>query len=147
MNHIETIKDNQKTLAIIIRKNYTTEGLKFFTPEDFSQQLAYMNHKKGKAIEPHIHNVVEREVRLTQEVLIIKKGRLRVDIYKNDRSFLSTHDLEAGDVILLAAGGHGFEVLEDIEMIEIKQGPYAGDQDKIKFKGIKNNNVSIEGND
>lgn len=100
----------------------------------FSQQLAYMRHPKGKKIKPHIHNSVKREVHFTQEVLLIKSGKLKTNIFRNDKSFLSTHILEAGDVILLAGGGHSFEGLEDFEMIEIKQGPYAGEMDKTHFE-------------
>jgi mannose-6-phosphate isomerase-like protein (cupin superfamily) len=135
MEHFEIIKDNQEILAIIIRKDFFTEGIKFFTPDDFSQQLAYMSHKKGKKIKPHIHNAVKREVHFTQEVLFLKRGKLKVDIYRNDKSYFSTHILDVGDIILLASGGHGFEALEDIEMIEVKQGPYAGDMDKTHFEG------------
>lgn len=135
MEHFIVIEDDQKTLAIIIKKEFTTDGIKFFTPDDFSQQLAYMHHKKGKKIRPHTHNAVKREVNFTQEVLYLKKGKLKVDIYRKDRSYLKTHILDEGDVILLAGGGHGFEVLEDIEMIEVKQGPYAGDMDKTHFEG------------
>lgn len=131
---IETVSFNQKTLAIIIRSNYTKEGISFFTPEDFSQQLGYMNRKKGYVIEPHVHNLVERKVKLTQEVLYIKSGSVRVDFYDNDQNYLENRVVNKGDVILLADGGHGFEILEDAEMIEIKQGPYCGDEDKVKFK-------------
>ncbi len=93
-----------------------------------------MHHKAGKKIKPHVHNAVKREVHFTQEVLLLKKGKLRVDIFRKDRSHLCTHTLSAGDVILLAGGGHGFEVIEDIEMIEVKQGPYSGDLDKAHFE-------------
>ena len=134
MEHIEIVKDDTEILAVIIRREYTTEGLKFFTPDDFSQQLAYMCHKKGKKIKPHAHNVLKREICFTQEVLFLKKGKLKVDIYRNDQSFISSFVLVEGDVILLAGGGHGFEALEDIEMIEVKQGPYSGDLDKTHFE-------------
>lgn len=134
MEHIEIVKDNSEILAIIIRKEYSTEGLKFFTPDDFSQQLAYMNHRKGKIIEPHAHNALKREIHFTQEVLLLKSGKLKVDIYRSNKSLLATFVLTEGDVILLAGGGHGFEALEDIEMIEVKQGPYSGDLDKTHFK-------------
>lgn len=132
---VKTIKDDNEILAIVVRNNHSTEGLEFFTPDEFSQQLAYMNHKKGKIIRPHSHISLKREIRFTQEVLFIKSGRLRVDLYKNNQTFHSTHILSAGDTILLAGGGHGFEVLDDIEMIEVKQGPYAGDMDKTHFEG------------
>lgn len=130
---IEQIINNGDILAIIIRHNFFKPGIHFFTPDDFSQQLAYMQHPAGKVIEPHVHNPVIREVRYTQEVLILKSGLLRVDFFDKQRKYLESRTLEPGDVILLAAGGHGFEALEAIEMIEVKQGPYTGDADKTRF--------------
>lgn len=134
MDNIEIIKDSQEILAIIIRNEYFTEGIKFFTPDNFSQQLAYMHHKRGKIIRPHIHNVLVREIRYTQEILFIKRGKLKVDIFRNDKTCLSSHFLKEGDIIMLASGGHGIEVLEDIEMFEVKQGPYPGEMDKVHFE-------------
>ena len=136
---IEKIIHKNIIIAIIIRNDYKKDGIEFFTPNNFSQQLGYMSHKKGKIIEPHLHKEVQRKVALTQEVLILKKGKLRVDFYDNDRRFLEYKLLLAGGIILLASGGHGFEVLEDIEMIEVKQGPYYGDMDKIRFTPSKEN--------
>jgi mannose-6-phosphate isomerase-like protein (cupin superfamily) len=92
-----------------------------------------MRHPTGRIIEPHVHNPVPREVHYTQEVLFIRKGRLRVDFYSEQRAYLESMILEAGDTILLISGGHGFEVLEEIEMLEVKQGPYVGEQDKTRF--------------
>ncbi|KIE42505.1 MULTISPECIES: hypothetical protein [Geobacter] len=132
---VESVVYGDQLIAIIIRHDFQAPGIQFFTPGEFSQQLAYMCHPAGKVIEPHVHNPVPREVSFTQEVLILRRGRLLVDFYDDDRNFLESRVLEGGDVILLASGGHGFEVLEEIEMIEVKQGPYAGDQDKTRFKG------------
>lgn len=131
---IEEITHQQNILGIIIRANYHKEGISFFTPGDFSQQLGYMNRPKGYVIEPHVHNLIERKVTLTQEVLYIKSGKVRVDFYDDDKNYLESKIVEKGDVILLAAGGHGFEMLADAEMIEIKQGPYCGDEDKVRFE-------------
>lgn len=133
---LEQIFFKEQLLAIIVRSNFHDEGITFFTPPSFSQQLAYMHHPEKKVIDPHVHNPVLREVHYTQEVLFIRKGRLRVDFYNDGRVYLESRELGAGDVILLATGGHGFEVLEEIEMIEVKQGPYAGDADKTRFAGI-----------
>ena len=130
-------------LAIIIPENFEEKGIHFFTPNEFSQQLAYMHHPTGKIIEPHLHISVSREVEYTLEVLFIKKGKLRVDFYTNEKKYLNSRILNAGDVILLATGGHGFEVLEEIEMIEVKQGPYAGEQDKSRFTGVDNKQIKI----
>ncbi|MFI5452389.1 hypothetical protein ACHMWN_09545 [Pedobacter sp. UC225_61] len=136
---VEEVKFKDQKLAIIIRANYKKEGISFFTPGDFSQQLGYMNRPKGYVIDPHVHNLVERKVTLTQEVLYIKSGKVRVDFFDDDRNYLESKIVEEGDVILLAAGGHGFEMLENSEMIEIKQGPYCGDEDKVRFEHRQEN--------
>ena len=130
---IEKITNQNAELAIIVRSSFSQPGINFFTPNDYSQQLAYMSHPTGKEIQPHVHKKVQREVHYTQETLFIRKGKLQVDFYSDDQQYLESRVLEAGDVILLIKGGHGFKVLEDLEMFEVKQGPYAGDKDKIKF--------------
>ena len=140
---IKRIEYQGKLLAIIIKNNYSKDGVEFFTPNEFSQQLAYMKHSKGKRIDAHTHNVVTREVSYTKEVLVIRKGKLRVDFYKDDQTYIESHIIEQGDIILLAFGGHGFECLEDVEMIEIKQGPYLGEKDKVRFKGVDNSEVKL----
>ncbi|HAR62072.1 MAG TPA: hypothetical protein DF296_11505 [Candidatus Margulisbacteria bacterium] len=134
---IQTIVDKEAILAIIISRDFSKKGIHFFTPDEFSQQLAYMSHPAGKVIEPHIHNQVPREVHYTKEVLFIRKGKLRVDFYNDARNYLESRTLETGDIILLASGGHGFEVIEDLEMFEVKQGPYVGEHDKTRFESIK----------
>ena len=133
---INVIEHHGQLLALILSHRFQEPGIHFFTPGELSQQLAFMRHPVGKVIPPHVHNPVAREVHYTQEVLFLKKGRLRVDFYDSDQCYLESRILEAGDVILLATGGHGFEVLEEIEMIEVKQGPYAGEADKTRFVGI-----------
>lgn len=129
------IHQNQE-LALIIRHNYRNDGIEFFTPGTYSQQIGYMNRPAGHIIPPHVHNPLPREVQFTKEVLFIRSGRLRVDFYSDAQEYLESTILEAGDVILLALGGHGFEMLEPTEIIEVKQGPYAGDADKTRFAGI-----------
>ncbi len=133
---LEFIKKKDKLLAMVIRDRYSCEGVDFITPNDYSQQVAYMHHPAGKVIDAHIHNLVHRNVVLTQEVLFIKKGKLRVDFYDDYEDYLESIVLQTGDVILLVSGGHGFVVLEEVEMIEVKQGPYSGDADKKRFSGI-----------
>lgn len=143
---LERVEHGTTLLAIILRYNFAETGIHFFTPDDFSQQLAYMNHPSGKVIPPHVHNPVQREVSYTLEVLFLKRGRLRVDFYDDARNYLESRILEAGDTILLASGGHGFEALEEIEMIEVKQGPYAGDADKTRFTGISPKDAVVKNN-
>lgn len=140
---IERIVVEDKELAIIIRNNFCDTGIHFLTESDYSQQMAYMHHPKGKIIDAHIHNYEERSVVYTQEVLVIKKGVLRVDFYSDEQSYIESAMLYSGDIILLAAGGHGFEVIEEVEMVEIKQGPYLGEGDKTRFQGISASEARI----
>lgn len=143
-NHIESVVHQGRILSVVLRTHFCREGITFFTPGDFSQQLGYMNRPEGYLIPPHVHNPVAREVQYTKEVLFIKSGRVRVDFYDDDQTYLESRVLESGDVILLAYGGHGFEMLEPTEMIEVKQGPYAGDQDKTRFEGISGDKAVIK---
>lgn len=136
---IKEIRHDGNLLAIIVGHKFSGEGVSFFTPDSFSQQLAYMKHPKGKVIDAHKHNLVKREVLYTQEVLIIKSGKLKVNFYDDKEKYLESYTLTSGDIILLASGGHGFEVLEDLEMVEVKQGPYSAEKDKVRFKGIEGN--------
>lgn len=140
---VEYIRNLDQTIGIIIRSDHQSDGIEFFTPDSFSQQLAYMNRPPGHVIPPHVHNPVKRDVVWTQEVLFIKSGRLRVDFYTDGRHYLESRVLGTGDVLLLAAGGHGFEMLEPTEMIEVKQGPYCGDQDKTRFSPINESEVNL----
>ena len=132
----EQIVNKGQIIAIIIHNEVAEPGVHFLTPNDFSQQLAYMHHTIDKVIAPHVHNPVARQVQYTQEVLFIKRGKLRVDFYDDNQVYLESRFLQAGEVILLASGGHGFEVLEELEMIEVKQGPYAGEIDKTRFEPV-----------
>jgi len=137
---VERIRNNDELMAIIIREGHDNEGIEFLTPDEFSQQLAYMHHPEGHSIIPHFHNQVSRTIHYTQEVLVIKKGVLRVDFYNNDKICINQTNLYAGDIILLCSGGHGFEVVEEVSMVEIKQGPYVGENDKTRFEPIKGEN-------
>jgi hypothetical protein len=133
MEYLDKITHLDQTLAIILRSEYKDDGINFFTPDNFSQQLGYMKHKKGHKIVPHLHNKVSREISYTFEVLFVKSGKVKVNFYDNNKTYLSSNILNKGDVILLAYGGHGFEIMEDSEMIEVKQGPYLGEDDKTRF--------------
>lgn len=137
MSTIQRIHHDGIELALIVRRSFRMDGIQFFTPGTYSQQVGYMNRPAGYVIAPHVHNALQREVEYTNEVLFVKSGRLRVDFYSEAQAFLESTVLEAGDVILLARGGHGFEMLEPTEIIEVKQGPYAGDRDKTRFDAAK----------
>jgi mannose-6-phosphate isomerase-like protein (cupin superfamily) len=144
---IERIAESGEILAIIVRREHSEPGVHFLTPSSFSQQLGCMQHPAGKTIQPHVHNRARREVAYTQEVLFIKSGRLRVDFYGDNRKYLESRVLEAGDVILLASAGHGFEVLEAVQMVEVKQGPYDEHEDKTRFQGVSSDQVVLKGSE
>lgn len=141
---IKEIVLGDKVLAVIIPTAYEADGIQFFTPGHFSQQLGYMKRPEGYTIPPHRHNLIPREVVLTQEVLFIKSGKVRVDFYDDDQTYLQSAVLNKGDVILLSAGGHGFEMMEESEIIEVKQGPYCGEEDKVRFEPISPTQVLIK---
>lgn len=130
---IETVSSAERLFAIIIPHDFAARGVNFVTPHNLSQQVAYIQHEAGTLIEPHVHNPVVREVVHTQEVLLLKKGVLKVNFYHDNRQLFTSRTLVAGDLILLVSGGHGFEVMEEVEMIEVKQGPFSGDNDKSRF--------------
>ena len=120
-------------LALIVYSRFSPLETVFLTPDNYGQQVAYMNRPKGEIIQAHIHEPISRTLIGTQEVLYIRKGRIRVDFYESDQTYVSSMILGSGDLMFLSTGGHGFEVLEDIDMIEIKQGPFAEGRDKTRF--------------
>jgi len=130
---LDQIWDEDRLIALIIRASYQAPGVRFFTDQSLSQQVGYMQRPRGYLIGAHVHNKLHRDVEYTQEVLIIRRGRLRVDLYDEAHRFVTNRVLEPGDIILLASGGHGFEMLEDVEMVEVKQGPYSPTDDKTFF--------------
>jgi hypothetical protein len=130
---MEIISKKKNILAIIIRKNYKNKGIRFFTPNSFSQQLAQMSHKKGKIIKCHYHKKISRTTVNTQEVLIIKKGKLKVFLFSK-KKIVCAKILKDGDLILLASGGHGFKAITNVSFLEVKQGPYSPKKDKVIFE-------------
>jgi mannose-6-phosphate isomerase-like protein (cupin superfamily) len=143
-NGVKYIKNKDTLIAIILSSNFESDTINFFTPIHFSQQLGYMKRPKKYIIPPHVHKPVSREVHFTKEVLFIKSGKVRVDFYDDYQVYLESRVLKQGDVILLAYGGHGFEMLEPSEIIEVKQGPYAGDEDKTRFEPISTDKIRLE---
>jgi hypothetical protein len=134
----EEIKHNDKLIAIILRANYTSDRTTFFSSPEFSQQLGYIVYKKNGIIKAHFHKENHRKIILTQEVLFIKKGKIIVNFYTADKKYITLRKLNAGDTIFLCSGGHGFKMLEDTEIVEVKQGPYSGrDSDKELFEGVE----------
>jgi hypothetical protein len=136
---LEFCYNNGELYCIIIRSGFNSEAVTFFTPNNFSQQLGYLPHKKNTIIKPHVHLHKKREVFYTQEVLFIKEGKVKVNFYDSNEKHVFSEIIERGDFVLLCGGGHGFEIIEDSRMVEIKQGPFLGEDDKRRFRGIEQN--------
>lgn len=128
------ITDNEQLIAYIVRKDFTQPGINFLTEGSSSLQVGILNHPKSTRIDAHTHQVHPRTIEDTQEVLFLRRGRLRVDFFTDQRQYLESAIMEAGDMLVLISGGHGFEALEDIDMIEVKTGPYMETKDKIRFE-------------
>jgi hypothetical protein len=130
---IETIRIEENVCALIVRKSFYGDNIEFFTKPEDSLQLGYMRREKGYKIQPHAHKKVVRSVEYTNEVLFIKSGVVKVKFYDDELKFRVSCVLDEGDTILLMACGHGFEMIEESQILEVKQGPYAGDEDKFRF--------------
>jgi hypothetical protein len=129
----EEIKYKGELLAIIIKGSYFPEKTEFITPETFKQQVGFIVYDKDKSIEPHIHHEFCRSLKGISEVLILKKGKVRVDFYSQKKKYIESRDLLPEDVLILISGGHGFHFYEQGVFLEIKQGPYIGPQEKERF--------------
>jgi hypothetical protein len=139
---IERIVHAGEELALIVRRGFRGDGIEFFTAAADTLQLGHMGHPAGHVVAPHVHNPVPRQVEHTREVLVLRSGRVRLDFYDPQRHYLESTVLEAGDIVLLARGGHGLEVLEAADLVEIKQGPHAGDRDKTRFEPVEASRIA-----
>ena len=142
---IEKVIYKKKMLALIVRGKYRDKkGITFFTPNKSTQQFGYMKHKKNYIIKPHLHKKRITKISYTTEVILLLKGMLRVDFYNLFKKYLFSKILKPKDIIMLVHGGHGFKILKNVEMIEIKQGPYSLSKDKIKFEKIDEKKIRIK---
>jgi len=142
---IEKVNYKNEMLALIVRGKYRNKkGINFFTPKESIQQFGYMRHKKSHIIKPHLHKKRKTRILYTSEVILLLMGSLRVDFYNNRKKYLFSKILKRNDIIMLVKGGHGFKVLKEVQMIEIKQGPYSLSKDKIKFENIDENKIKIK---
>jgi quercetin dioxygenase-like cupin family protein len=129
----EIVSHEGRTLCVIVRATPLPKATTFFTPDDFNMQVGNIVYPAGGEIPRHTHRKVTRSVAGTSEVLVVQKGRVLLDLYTDDREFVCSRELAQGDVLVLVAGGHGFRVLEDTVLLEVKQGPYGGLQEKDRF--------------
>ena len=134
MCEIEWIKDGDEVLAIVIPHSYAPEKTEFVTPSEYKQQVGFVVYEADESIVPHIHIPMERQFVGTSETLLVRSGSVEVQLYSNDKELVTKRELGPGDIIVLVAGGHGFTMLEDTVLFELKQGPYIGPQEKERFE-------------
>ncbi|MDA9629756.1 hypothetical protein N9S67_02025 [Candidatus Pelagibacter sp.] len=141
---IEKVKYKKKLYAIIIRKKFKKKsGINFFTEKEHTQQIGYMSHPSGHIIKPHIHKKKITKNLMTTEVILVLKGKIRVDFYskKNKKDYLSSKVINKDDILMLINGAHGFKIIKSAKIIEIKQGPYDEVNDKLKFDETSENKI------
>ena len=142
---IEKVIHKKKLFALIVRSKFRKKnGINFFTENNSTQQFGYMKHKKNYVIKPHQHNIRLTKILMTTEVIILFKGILRVDFCDNKKIYLFSKKIFGEDIIMLLNGGHGFKVLNDVEMLEVKQGPYKLSRDKVKFDNVDEKKIRIK---
>ena len=133
MELIDPITWQGAPLCYVIRSTFLPDRTTFLTPPEFKQQVGFVVYPAGGEIKRHAHRPLERHLVGTSEVLVIKQGRCLIDIYNDERELVATRELFPGDVMLMVGGGHGFRMLEDTILLEIKQGPYTGLDEKEHF--------------
>jgi hypothetical protein len=130
---IETIVSSDELLAFIIRQEFDPAETTFITPPELKQQVGFIVYPGGGQIQRHVHRPLERHLLGTSEVIVVRKGRCEIDLYDHQRQFVTRRELRQGDIMLMVSGGHGFRMLEDTTLLEIKQGPYIGVDEKERF--------------
>ena len=138
MNFIQkNVIVDKKIVAKVFRYNKQKfNGIKFFTNSDLNFQVGLMAHHKNHIIKPHFHINRKKIIKQMSELLIIFSGILKVYFYNKKKIKTKTVILKKKDMILLISGGHGFRVLKKLEMLEIKQGPFVGEKDKIRLEKL-----------
>jgi hypothetical protein len=131
---VEIIRDGATELAYIVSRDLLPDKTQFLTPDTLGQQMGMIVYGAGTSIPRHVHLPVVREVHGTSEVIVVRKGCCEVDIFNAEKQFIATRRLETGDIVLLIQGGHGFRMIEDTVLFEVKQGPYMGLADKVRFE-------------
>lgn len=130
---VEIIEDEGQPLTYVVRTSAPPTETTFLTPPEFKQQVGFVVYPKGGEIARHVHRPLERRLVGTSEVILVQKGRCLLDIYSDDCALVATRELGPGDLMLMVGGGHGFRMLEDTVLLEIKQGPYTGLDEKERF--------------
>ena len=130
---VEHITWHGQHIATLIRADYQPDSTTFVTPDCYYQQSGFVVYPAGSQCPRHQHLPLQRHLVGTSEAILVRRGKVEVDLYAMDKSFICTRVLGENDLILLVSGGHGFRFQEDTVLLEIKQGPYTGLKEKETF--------------
>lgn len=131
---IERIQSSTgRLLATVVRADFHPDTTTFVTSDDLPMQVGFVVYAAGGEIQRHTHRPIERSLVGTSETLVVREGRCTVEIYDVDRALVATVELGRGDLVSFVAGGHGFRMSEDTVLLEVKQGPYTGQEEKEQF--------------
>lgn len=131
---VEHIDIAGRVYAIIIPVSYENQGIEFHSKPTDSLQIGSMMWDANHHIQGHKHLSHPRSVEFSNEAIFITKGKVKINFLGELGEILMSRILRAGDVVLLLDGGHSFDIIEDARMIEIKQGPYVGESDKLRYE-------------
>jgi hypothetical protein len=131
---LEIIENGGVALAYVMTWLGPPTATTFPTPAELELQVGYVVYAAGGEVVAHHHLPVTRQIERTCEVIVVKTGRCAVDLYDDNRNLVATRELKPGDLVILATGGHGFRMQEDTVLLEIKQGPYLGSTEKVRWR-------------
>lgn len=131
--NVEAIGRDGKVFAYVMRDTPGEKKTTFLTPDEAIQQVGFVVHPAGAEVKRHYHLPLERSIVGTPEVLVVRQGRCEMDVYDDRQELVCTRELEAGDIMVMVGGGHGFRMVEDTVLLEVKQGPYYGPDEKAYF--------------
>jgi 5-deoxy-D-glucuronate isomerase len=129
---VEIVEHEGTTYAEIIRAGTRVDQSTFFSPPESSFQFGLLAHEAGYREEPHFHKVVPRSIEDLQQMFVVQKGVVNVELYTDDRRLFREIRLGLGDAIVLIHGIHAISVIEDFQALSVKQGPFLGnEEDKV----------------
>ena len=141
---IKKIFHKKKLLAMILTEKKTfKKGVNFLTPSHLTLQLGFIKHKSSTYIKPHTHKNYLRRIKKTTEILFIKNGSIRVDFYSK-KKYLFSKVVSKNKILILLEGSHGFKILKNCSIIEVKQGPFSLSMDKERFNKIDEKYIKIK---
>ena|SRR3989338_7012315 len=133
MKKIKSIIWEGKVLAHIIKAGDFPDKTSFFSEESDNLQVGCIVYPDNTQIPKHLHKPVIRNLDRTEEVLVVREGEAILDLYNQNKDKISSVKVTSGDVIILTGGGHGLRVIKKTKLLEIKQGPYFGVDEKERF--------------